>query len=195
MSWSRAISVALFASSIVTFAPSLSKADEFYTFISVQCVQQLRLFRLERFGVYNVREYVWERAPLGTPKDKWDEESWQVHVRNLKALEDQYGIYAVDQAFGLWEEAPIECDLGPAKVSISFTKESRQDLDSNGNQRFYRGRGTLQLITKSGRVAWESSLNFERIVVSYNNGFLTYKTCTGDQLCDFSDGTVVRNLD
>ncbi len=92
-------------------------SDEYYEFFRIMCADDLDYFHMDRLGIYNIGRVIW---PYG------GDNAWRDHIESLKELEEKYGLYVLDGAYGYWDNNTIECTVSNrANIRIEFGKATR----------------------------------------------------------------------
>lgn len=90
-------------------------ADEYYKFYRIRCDPTLTGLKIQKEGIWNIGDEIWGNG------------SWEDHVQALKSLEDEGGLYLIDQSFGY---DTFGLDDGKAVVINCGTIRAQIDFDS-----------------------------------------------------------------
>jgi hypothetical protein len=132
-------------------------ADEFYNFYSFQCIKPLAAVRIETFGVYNVREYVWPGTKDTGDRRKWLQTEWAAHEKNLRELERQHGVFVFGEAYGWYSSQPVVCKLPHMEIVATALPVEREYVDDDVRVR-YRGPMNVRISDAQGRVVFDEVL-------------------------------------
>jgi hypothetical protein len=178
----RTLPATLLGLSLLAIQSSPSKADQTAEFYSIDCIPELGTLKIDAFRLWNVDEYIWPSPPIdGTDRRQ---EYWEKHLANLRHLEEQYGIYVINQHYGRWDERTIECQLDDATISMDFEKEEIENGIEGQETRVYRGAATISIRSRSGKILWQNPLEHERAIFQVLEGRMVYRLCRSAQDCN-----------
>lgn len=175
------LQVMMLVSSILVMQSSSSNADELYKFFSIDCVPELGTLQIDAFQLWNVGRFVWPSAPnAGTDNQK----RWEKHVANLRELEEKYGFYVIGEAYGRWDEQPVDCKIDRNTARITFEKIEVETGIVGEGTRIYRGAATINIINNSGQTVWKHRLRSEHATFQIYNSGVLYLLCDHGQTCE-----------
>jgi hypothetical protein len=175
----------LFCLGLLAIQANPARSDEVYEFVSIRCLPELRTVQVDVFRLWNVRFYVWQNAPRANYADlkSWERANRAQHIENLRRLEESYGIYVIDEAYGRWDDQPLDCPIGSNTVRVSFQKREMEGNTGEGI-RAYRGGATISIVNKAGKVVWQHAFRSEHATFQVSNGGVLYVLCDNGQFCD-----------
>ncbi len=163
-----------------------SHADEYYWFYSFRCFKEIGVARIEKIGVWNVDYLVWptDLSPYPDRKSRMLA-SWQQHERNLKSLEDKYGLYVFGEPYGRYSEDPIRCELPRVVLDIISDKLERDYVTVGDPRVSYRGPMTFRIMSKDGNVLMKGTVGENQsFQIQDSDSSIIYSSCGLGEHCE-----------
>lgn len=121
-----------------TAVPASVQAREFY---KITCDKESQRYSFEPVYESVSDDQLWPRSDISR---------WDAHVRSMKKLEKEKGLYVLRESYGYYDPAPITCDLGKLKVLIR-SAEDIVEIPELGEKRSIRGVADLVVISSDGK--------------------------------------------